>query len=218
MANNNLPEGSFKGKVPSFPITARNIVSNLSGYFCRKGNRQLIEKNVQKRLFKRVSSTKKEEVNLSNYFTSFIEASLPYVKLKPKKRRGRRKKKVKIMRVNPIDRFTSKRKAFIMFSSLFKGINRQKKHFMSRLENELESIYTNSLKRNQTGVTKLPIIDKKDQLHKSAYKYKPYKWGRKPGSKAFSTKKLTYSLKLKLSTLKVNTIVAKINCKALFPN
>jgi hypothetical protein len=49
-----------------------------------------------------------------------------------------------------------------MFSGLFKGINRQKKNFMSRLENELESIYTNSLKRNQTGVTKLPIIDKKD--------------------------------------------------------
>ena len=68
MNNNNLSEGSFKSKVPSFPITARNIVSNLSGYFCRKGNRQLIEKNVQKMLFKRVSSVKKEEVNISSYF------------------------------------------------------------------------------------------------------------------------------------------------------
>ena len=218
MHNNNLSEGSFKSKVPSFPITARNIVSNLSGYFCRKGNRQLIEKNVQKMLFKRVSSVKKEEVNISSYFTSFIEASLPYVKLKPKKRRGRRKKKVKIMRVNPIDRFTSKRKAFMMFSSLFKGINRQKKNFISRLENELESIYTNSLKRSQTGVTKLPIIDKKDQLHKSAYKYKPYKWGRKAGSKTVFSKKMTYSLKLKLNTLKVNAIVSKINSKGLFHN
>jgi len=141
------------------------VITNIFGYFCKNGERQILETKVKKRFFNR-SLIKKKTINLSHCLTTIIQKTTPYIKLKQKKNRRRTTKKQFFVR--PIDRITSKRKAYISFSSFFKSIKRTKKPFVSQLEIQLESIYTQRKNRNQKHI----LTDKQNLLHKSAFKFK----------------------------------------------
>ena len=161
-------------------ISSINIISNIIGYVTKRGNSETVEKNIYKRIFNKINFSNKNDVSLSNYLTSFMDVSCPYIKLKPKKVWGRRKnKQIKTIRVKLIDQFTSKLKAFIRFSNNFKNITGQRVKFIANFENQLKVIYLNSTNQNRVGVTALPIIEKINQLHISGYKFKPYKWKQK---------------------------------------
>ena len=161
----------FRNKNSINSFSSANVITNIIGYFCKKGNGQILENKVKIRLFNR-ALLKKKPVNISLCLNTFIINTLPYIKVKPKKKQKRRKAQKKLL-VRSIDRTASKRKAYINFSSVFKSIKHTKKPFISRLEIELESIYIHSTKRVQSGIAKYVLMEKRDALHKSAYKYIP---------------------------------------------
>ena len=148
-----------------------NTLTNMLGYFCQNGNIHILESKCKNMLLKR-SATKKSSVSLGPCLNTLIKNTLPYIKVKPKKSRGRRKTK-KALLLSPIDRVTSKRKAYRNFSSFFKSNKNVNKPFISRLENEFESFSLSSNKR-QPGVTKHSLTEKRDLVNKSAFKYRPY--------------------------------------------
>jgi len=151
-----------------------NIITNIFGYFCQKGKRHILEKKYENINFKRAIS-KKKTAHISIYLNSFIKSTTPYIKVKPKKSRNRNKIN-KALLVHPIDRISSKRKAYINFFSFFKGSKNKKKPFIPQLETEFESIYVSTGKYTQSSTNKPILIEKRDALHQSAYKYIPYKF------------------------------------------
>jgi hypothetical protein len=66
-------------------ISSINIISNIIGYVTKRGNSETVEKNIYKRIFNKINFSNKNDVSLSNYLTSFMDVSCPYIKLKPKK-------------------------------------------------------------------------------------------------------------------------------------
>ena len=167
---------------------ATKIRSNIIGYVSTRGNIEIVEKNVSKRIQNQLFEFDEKPIKFREYATSLINAARPYVKLKPKKVRGRRKNKkmIKNMRVKWIDRFTSNRKAFIIFAQFFKTNKNSK--FVIKIESQFEAIHSNYNKRSQPGVALLPMISKTEQLHKTAYKFKPYKWAKSVKTKAYNKK------------------------------
>ena len=151
-----------------------NIITNIFGYFCRKGKRHILEKKYENMHFKRAIS-KKKTAHISIYLNSFIKSTTPYIKVKPKKSRNRNKMN-KALLVHPIDQISSKRKAYINFFSFFKGSKNNKKSFIPQLETEFESIYLSISKSIQSSTNKPILIEKRDTLHQSAYKFIPYKF------------------------------------------
>lgn len=162
-------------KEKSEEFSSVNIITNITGYFCKKGKREILETKFKEILFKRASSGKKP-IKLGTCLNTLIANTLSHIKLKPKKGRNRRnrQKAKKNFLVYPIDRITSKRKAYINFFTTFKGVKQQNKPFISRFEVELESIYAHVNKRVQSGLSKYILTEKRDNLHKSAFKYIPY--------------------------------------------
>jgi hypothetical protein len=159
-------------KNQSNTFSSANVITNIIGYLCQKGESQILENKIKLILFKRVLF-KKNSIKMSTCLNMFIINTLPYIKAKFKKKQKRRKAKKGFL-VRSIDRTASKRKAYINFSSVFKSIKSTKASFISKFEGELESIYTHSTKRIQSGVGKYILMEKRDMLHKSAYKYIPY--------------------------------------------
>jgi hypothetical protein len=80
---------------------ATKIRSNIIGYVSTRGNIEIVEKNVSKRIQNQLFEFDEKPIKFREYATSLINAARPYVKLKPKKVRGRRKNKkmIKNMRV-----------------------------------------------------------------------------------------------------------------------
>ena len=153
-------------------FSSANVITNIIGYLCQKGEGQMLENKIKNMLFNRVLF-KKKSVKISTCLNMFIINTLPYIKAKAKKKQKRRKAKKGFL-VRSIDRTASKRKAYINFSSVFKSVKQTKAPFISKFERELESIYTHSTKRIQSETGKYILIEKRDTLHKSAYKYIPY--------------------------------------------
>ena len=158
-----------KSRVNTF--SSANIMTNMMTYFCHNGKTQVLENKFKGILFNRIL-TKKKMMNINNCINLFIETSLPYIKLKSKKGQKRRKTQ-KALLVRPIDRIASKRKAYINFSSLFKVTKHSSKPLILRLETEFESIYTHTTKQSQSSVNNHSLRDRRDDVHKSAYKYMP---------------------------------------------
>ena len=154
-------------------ITSVNIITNMFGYLCRDGKRHRLEKKIKDRLLYR-SITKKNTIDINACVNTFISSSTPYINVKAKKSSGRNRSNVKnkILFVYPISRLTSIRKIYIGFSSIFKSGKSINKPFISRLETEFESIYQSNIKSNQAS-NKYALMEKRDQLHKSAFKYIP---------------------------------------------
>ena len=154
-------------KISAF--SSANTITNMISYFCHNGKTQVLENKFKGILLNRIVS-KKKTINISKCINLFIETTLPYIKLKSKKGQKRRKAQ-KALLVRPINRITSKRKAYMNFSSLFKMSKHSNKPLILRLETEFESIY--GAKSTQASTTNHSLREKRDSVHKSAYKYLP---------------------------------------------
>jgi len=154
-------------------ITPVNVITNMFGYLCNDGKRQRLEKKIKDRLFNR-SIMKKNTIFIKTCVNKLLSSSTPYIKVKAKKSTGRNRSNVKNKKlfVSPINRLTSIRKIYIGFSSIFKSGKSLNKPFITRLETEFESIYQSNIKSNQT-TNKYVLLEKRDQLHKSAFKFIP---------------------------------------------
>jgi len=152
--------------------TPVNVITNMFGYLCRDGKRQRLEKKIKDRLFYR-SIIKKNTIDINTCITTLLVSSTPYIKVKAKKSYGRNRSKKNIrLFVSPISRLTSMRKMYIGFSSIFKSGKSINKPFIIRLETEFESIYKSNIKSSQAS-NKYALKEKRDQQHKSAFKYIP---------------------------------------------
>ena len=160
-------QSKFMQKVNLF--SSANTITNILSYFCYNGKTQVLENKFKEILLKRTLA-KKKSIKISDCLNIFIETTLPYIKLKSKKSQKRRKTQ-KVLLVRPINRITSKRKAYMNFSSLFKITKQGNKPFMSRLETEFESIYISTTA--QSSVNSHNLMEKCSIVHKSAYKYIP---------------------------------------------
>jgi hypothetical protein len=167
----NQPYHKNGSKISAF--SSANTMTNIISYFCHNGKTQVLENKFKGILFNRIVS-KKKVINISNCINLFIETSLPYIKLKSKKSQKRRKAQKSLL-VRPINRITSKRKAYMNFSSLFKVTKHSSKPLMLRLETEFESIYAYAIKQSQSqsSASSHSLMEKRDSVHKSAYKYMP---------------------------------------------
>ena len=157
-------QSKFMQKVNVF--SSANTITNILSYFCYNGKTQVLENKFKEILLKRTLA-KKKSIKINDCLNIFMETTLPYIKLKSKKRR----KTQKALLVRPINRITSKRKAYMNFSYLFKITKQGNKPFMSRLETEFESIYVSTTA--QSAVNSHNLREKCSILHKSAYKYMP---------------------------------------------
>jgi len=176
-------------------------ISGMLGYFCRKGNKEGVEKMVHSLFFNRLKKpTKiKEQVKWSSTFQTFTRRITPYINLKLKRRKGRHKKKP-VYKLQPFSPITSKRKSFMLFSSLVRPSSRKTKPFIQRLSKELDAINTIASAKRQGSRTQTSTVSevggnlfkKRDYLHQIAYKAIPYKWTarlKKAKKRATKTKK-----------------------------
>jgi hypothetical protein len=148
-----------------------NTASNRLNYFFRQGQKNSIESKRRTRFIQRAA--KKPVVNAENStkifsrFKSFFISATPFIGLKT--RRRRRGKRV-VNKVITLTRRRSQRKSFLEFASMVCVSGRSKKPFMTRLESELEGLYSNSRKRNvrsQSGSN--PFFEKRALLYETAY-------------------------------------------------
>ena len=149
-----------------------STASNRLNYFFRQGQKNSIESKMRTRFIQR--ALKKPVVKVENStkifsrFKSFFISATPFIGLKT--RRRRRGKRV-INKVITLTRTRSQRKSFLEFASMVCVGGRSKKPFRTRLENELETLYSNSRKRNlrsQSGSN--PLYEKRALLYETAYR------------------------------------------------
>jgi len=108
----------------------------------------------------------------------------PYINLKLKRRKGRQKKKP-VYKLQPFTPITSKRKSFMIFSSMVIPSSRKTKPFVQRLAKELDTINTRATIGSKRQVARTSIgttietgntvFKKRDYIHQIAYKAMPYK-------------------------------------------
>jgi len=164
----------FKKKKRKSNFSSVNVITNIRGYFCQKGSIHILENKVKDRLTNRILF-KKNTISLNKCLNTFLATSLPYIKLKPKKKKKRRKIQKKF-NVRWLDRIISKRKAYMNFSRIVKSIKKTKNLFISQLESEIEFVYISTVKWAKSKVNKPTLIEKRDNLHKIAHKFIPYFW------------------------------------------
>ncbi len=154
-----------------------NTRTNMFGYFCRKGNIDIIESKFKRILFKR--RLKKSSIDINGCINHLLVTTCPYVKVKIKKGpgRGSSRKKRKALLIYPIERIKSKQKRYLNFSNHIKGLKKKSISFISQLESELESFTLH--KQKATTLRKHILEQKLNLFHKSAYKYVPNGWGPK---------------------------------------
>jgi hypothetical protein len=148
-----------------------NTASNRLNYFFRRGQKGAIEGKMRsmfiERAVKKPAATQEITNKFSTRFKSFFISATPFIGLKT--RRRRRGKRV-VNKVITLTRRRSQRKSFLEFASRICVSGRSKKPFRSRLEGELETLYSNSRKRNlASSVGSNPFYEKRAALYETAY-------------------------------------------------
>jgi hypothetical protein len=148
-----------------------NTASNRLNYFFRRGQKGAVEGKRRGRFIQRAvkkpAATQEINNKFATRFKSFFISATPFIGLKT--RRRRRGKRV-VNKVITLTRRRSQRKSFLEFASMICVSGRSKKPFMSRLENELETLYSNSRKRNLvSSVGTNPFYEKRATLYETAY-------------------------------------------------
>jgi len=157
-------------------ISNNTFIGTASGrlyYFFRLGKLATVENKRRARFIERaIKKPMRQSTAISNSikfmyrFKSFFISATPFIGLKT--RRMRRGKRVR-NKVTVLTRRRSRRKSFLEFASTVYVSGRSAKPFNSRLENALELMHINHLKR-KTGVNNSTIFDKRVQLYATAYK------------------------------------------------
>ena len=129
-------------------------LQKMKQFFIRKGKKSVMEKSFRTFLVNKII-LKKE--NLNTYIQNAVMNSLPYVKLKMR-RRGKRF----LYKVNYLEKNESVRKGLLAFS---KNLNEHKNiNFLTSLTKELDTL----------SQGKNVITNKRDELHKLALENAPY--------------------------------------------
>jgi len=143
--------------------------SNRLSYFFRRGKKAATETKRRARFTKRAMKNSnlntKEENTLHSRFKSFFIYATPFIGLKT--RRMRRGKRI-INKVITLTRSRSQSKSFLEFTSTICVSGRSTKPFRMRLENELETLYTNSSKTSSQTIG-TSFQDKRTLLYETAY-------------------------------------------------
>lgn len=170
-ANNNLFQQS----------SSRTATSRVS-YFFRKGGKENRERQLRGLFIRRAKkghsvvaakSSASTPVTTTQLFRSFFLSTTPFIALKT--RRQRRGKRV-VAKVGPLDRVRGERKSLVALSSRLQSEGAVKKPFPERLERELEVIDSASVKGSTTPGGSSQIRDKRDELHRTAFQSRPFKW------------------------------------------
>lgn len=152
-------------------------------YFIKKGRKETIENSFKAFLFNRAPLKKKK---LRVILFKSMAHITPFVRLKVRKRRRYTKYKL-----HPAKQDWGRRKALGSFIKVFKG--HKPKDFFITLEKELGIL--------QSGKSNIQI--KRDEYHKIAWRWAPYKW-----KKAFYIARKQKKAKLK-AKLKAKAYVAR---------
>lgn len=129
-------------------------VQNMKQFFIRNGKKNVMEKNFQTFLMERARSNKEE---ISSILTESILNSVPYIKL-----RSRRKGARVLHKIGFLEKEESMRKGLLAFSKKLSDANNG--NFLRALDQELLSLSTG----------KSTIMTKRDELHKIALENMPF--------------------------------------------
>jgi len=164
--NNSFGIKSFFSSITQAPV---KTASNRLNYFFRRGKKAATETKRRARFTKRAMKNSnmnaKEENTLHSRFKSFFIYATPFIGLKT--RRMRRGKRV-LNKVITLTRSRSQSKSFLEFTSTVCVSGRSNKPFRVRLENELETLYTNSSKSSSQAIG-TSFQDKRMLLYETAY-------------------------------------------------
>ena len=160
---------SFK---PKINFSAVNTATNRLNYLFRKGQKGTTETKMRERFKQRArkkatSNVAENANNIASRFKSFFISATPFIGLKT--RRIRRGKRIR-SKVIALTRIRCQRKSLTEFASSFYSVNRAKKPLISRLELELDNIYSNRHKRGTSSQgSSSSLYDKQALLYSTAY-------------------------------------------------
>lgn len=173
-------------KVSTFS-TVRTSSRSLAHFF-RKGNKENREIQFRHLIINRESKKrsirfnnvmpKRVQPTVTELFKPFYFSATPFIGLKT--RRKRRGKRI-IHKLSPLDRARSERKPFVALSSILRSSGRAAKSFKTRLEQELDTLYSVSrtlrvpADRGLSSSTST-LRDKRDLLHRTAFYAMPRRW------------------------------------------
>lgn len=151
-------------------------------YFSRCGKLNKIESCFEKLFKQRALLHKKEKKSRpAVYFPSFFYKTTPFVRLKIRRRVGRRKNQKQKLTYR--SRISGERQAFLLFSKTFKTRTNSSKRnsFQAKFQSQIDSLTQTSRRRTikkirgvsqSTSATK-SIRDVRDEIHRRAFKIKP---------------------------------------------
>lgn len=154
-------------------------------YFSRCGKLNKIESCFEKLSKERALLHKKEKKTRPVvYFPSFFYKATPFVRLKTRRRVGRRKNQKQKLSYRP--RVSGERQAFLLFSKTFQSITNSAKRnsFQSKFQYQIDSLTQTSrrrrIKKNRVtpqiaaiSSTTKSMRDMRDEIHRRAFKIKP---------------------------------------------
>jgi hypothetical protein len=154
-------------------------------YFSRCGKLNKIESCFEKLSKQRALLHKKEKKTRPVvYFPSFFYKATPFVRLKTRRRVGRRKNQKQKLSYRP--RVSGERQAFLLFSKTFQTITNSSKRnsFQSKFQYQIDSLTQTSRRRRikkNRGASQIAAIssmtksmrDMRDEIHRRAFKIKP---------------------------------------------
>jgi hypothetical protein len=153
-------------------------------YFTRCGKLNKIESCFEKLFKQRARLHKKEKkARPAVYFPSFFYKTTPFIRLKVRRRVGRRKNQKQ--KLSYRSRISGERQGFLLFSKTFKtrANSAKRNSFQAKFQSQIDSLNQISRRRPikkfrgisqsaSTSTTK-SIRDVRDEIHRRAFKIKP---------------------------------------------
>lgn len=155
-------------------------------YFSRCGKLNKIESCFEKLSKERALLHKKEKKTRPVvYFPSFFYKATPFVRLKTRRRVGRRANQKK-HKVSYRPRVSGERQAFLLFSKTFQAITNSSKRnsFQAKFQHQIDNLTQTSRRRRikkNRGASQMAAIssatksmrDVRDEMHRRAFKMQP---------------------------------------------